>query len=40
MNPEDLLRNYGKMLSTYERDEILDHKEPIYYLNFNTNFKG
>lgn len=40
MTPEDLVRNYGKMLSAFERDEALDHKDPIYYVNFNTNYKG
>lgn len=40
MTPEDLVRNYGKMLSSFERDEIMDHRDSIYYVNFNSNFKG
>lgn len=40
MQPEDLVKNYGKMLSSYERDEVLDFKEPIFYINFNSNYKG
>lgn len=40
MAPDDLVRNYGKMLSSFERDEIMDLREPIYYINFGTNYKG
>lgn len=40
VTPDDLVRNYSKMLSQYERDEALDHHDPIYYISFNSNFKG
>jgi len=40
MSPDDLVRTYGKMLSSFERDEVLNHREPIYYINFNSNYKG
>jgi hypothetical protein len=40
LTSEDLVRNYGKMISVFERDEALDHRDPIYYFNFNSNYKG
>lgn len=34
------MKNFGKLLSQYERDEVLFHKELIYYINFNAPLKG
>jgi len=34
------VRTYGKMLSSFERDEIRDHNDLIYYLNFNSSYRG
>lgn len=40
MPPEEVVRNYGKNLSSFERDEVLNHKDQIYYINFHSNHKG
>ena len=39
MSPEETIRVYGKQLSQYERDEIMDYQQ-IYYLNLNQKTKG
>jgi dual specificity tyrosine-phosphorylation-regulated kinase 2/3/4 len=39
MVPEDVLKHYGKHLSQYERDEIMDY-DMIYYLPLNAKNKG
>jgi len=40
MRPEEFVKAYGKVLSPFERDEVLSMKDLIYYYNFTTNFKG
>ena len=40
MKGEDVVKKYGKMLSSYERDELMDSQEMIYYINLNTQYKG
>jgi len=39
MIPEDVIKHYGKHLSLYEREEIMDY-EIIYYINLNSKNKG
>lgn len=33
MSPHEAISYFGKQLSQYERDEILDLKDQIYYIN-------
>ena len=39
MPPEDVIKYYGKHLSQYEKDELMDF-ETIYYININSKLKG
>lgn len=39
MAPEEVIRHYGKLLSQYEKEEIMDY-ETIYYINLQTKLKG
>lgn len=34
MSSEDFVRYYGKNLSPYEREEVMDY-DMVYYANFN-----
>jgi hypothetical protein len=40
MKPEDFVKMYGRNLSPFERDEVLDMGDLVYYYNFGTNLKG
>ena len=39
MSPEETIRIYGKQLSQFEKEEIMDFST-IYYLNVNQKTKG
>jgi hypothetical protein len=39
MSPEDVLRQYGRSLSQYERDEVQTF-DKIYYINPHSKYKG
>lgn len=40
MSPEECVRHFGKHLSQYEREEILDNRDLIYYLHLHSKHKG
>lgn len=40
MKGEDLVKKYGKMLTQFERDEVLDNPDLIHYINMNSKYKG
>ena len=40
MSGDELVRTFGKHLSSYEKEEIMNHAEPIHYINFHSNLKG
>lgn len=39
MNPDDVIKIYGKYMSQYEREEIMDY-DVVYYMNLNSKNKG
>ena len=40
MAPEEVVRVFGKSLSEYEREEVLDQRQLIHYVHLNSNLKG
>lgn len=40
MKADEFVKSYGRNLSQFEKDEVLDLKDLVYYYNFTTNFKG
>jgi len=40
MTPEDCIRHFGKHLSQYEKDEIMNLRDLIYFINIKSALKG